>query len=51
MRQNIKVSFQFMDKEMKKIITTIRLKLEYAAVVWPTHKKDIRVGNDTGNFN
>ncbi len=42
MLQNIK-DINFMDKEMKKIITTmIRLKLEYASVVWSPHKKEIR---------
>ncbi len=42
---NIRVAFNYLDKEMmKKIIThMIRPKLEYAAVVWSPHKKkDIR---------
>ena len=42
---NIKVAFHYMDKDMlKKILTSmIRLRLEYAAVVWsPNAKQDIR---------
>ena len=42
---NIRVAFHYMDKEMmKKILTSmIRLRLEYAAVVWsPNAKQDIR---------
>ena len=35
MLRNIGVAFHFLEKEMKKIITTmIRPKLEYAAIVW-----------------
>ena len=38
---NIRVAFNYMDKEMmKKIITSmVRPKLEYAAVVWAPHQK------------
>ena len=49
---NIRVAFNYLDKEMmKKIITSIiRPKLEYAAVVWSPHKqKDKETGKDTKN--
>ena len=45
MLANIRVAFQYMDRDMiKKILTSmIRPRLEYAAVVWsPNAKKDIR---------
>ncbi len=40
----MKVSFNFMDKEIMKNITPImiRLKLEYGLVVWLPHKKETR---------
>ena len=43
--RNIKAAFTYMDEEMMKklIVSMIRPKLEYAAVVWSPHKKkDIR---------
>ncbi len=40
MLRNIRMTFQFMDKDMMKILTTlIRPKLEYAEVVWSPSKK------------
>ena len=41
MLQNVKTAFHYMDKDMMKkiIVTMIRPKLEYAAVVWSPHKK------------
>ena len=45
MLTNIRVAFRYMDKDMMKkiLITMVRPKLEYAAVVWAPHKKkDIR---------
>ena len=34
------MAFHFLDKDMRKIITTmIRSKLEYAEVIWSPHKK------------
>ena len=38
---NIRMAFHFLDKDvMRKIITTmIRLKLEYAEIIWSPHKK------------
>ncbi len=42
MLRNIRMTFQFMDKDMMKILTTlIRPKLEYAEVVWSPYKKHI----------
>ena len=44
MLTNVKVAFHYMDKDMMKkiIVTMIRPRLEYAAVVWSPHlKKDI----------
>lgn len=43
MMQNIRMSLNFMDKDIMKIIMTlIRPKLEYTAVVWLPHQKDLR---------
>ena len=41
MLRNITVAFHYMDTEMMKkiIITMIRPKMEYAAIVWSPHKK------------
>ena len=41
MLTNIRVAFQYMDKDMMKkiIVTMIHPRLEYAAVVWSPHKK------------
>ena len=40
MLRNIWMTFNFLDKDMRKIITTMmRLKLEFADVIWSPHKK------------
>ena len=43
MLRNIRVAFHYMDKEMMKkiIIIMVRPKMEYAAIVWSPHKKNI----------
>ena len=38
--RNIRMAFHFLDKDMRKIITTmIRTKLEYAEVIYSLHRK------------
>ena len=40
MLRSIRMAFHFLDKDkMRKIITTIRPKLEYSEVIWSSHKK------------
>ena len=43
MLRNIRAAFHYMDKEMMKkiIIIMVRPKMEYAAIVWSPHKKNI----------
>ena len=42
MLRNIQMAFHFLNKDMRKIITTmIRPKLEYAEVIWSPHKKSM----------
>ena len=47
---NIRVAFSYLDKELKKIITSIMCpKLEYAAVIWSTQENYKETGKDTKN--
>ena len=40
MLRNIRMAFHFLEKVMRKVITTmIKSKLEYAKVIWSPHKK------------
>ncbi len=39
MLRNIRMTFHFMDKDMKILTTMIRPKLEYAKVIWSPYKK------------